>query len=297
MQLPSLKFLRTFHIAARRGSFKAAAEELFITASAVSHQMKQLESHLGVDLFDRTHRTLILTEAGAQFCQRLEAIFASLESATEQLRMRFARSVVRLNAPPFFANELLVPQLAGFSAAHPDVDIQISTRQPEQEGHAADTDISVAVGAGPWPQLTAARLFSQTFVPACAPHLLSEMDQGSHQPSDRHALIMHSKRPDLWDRWAAMHGIGALQPKQWIRFDSMASVVDAAESGVGVALVSAPISAPRFAAGTLARLSDHELTTGEDYFVLIRPEDAVRPPVRALVNWLTERFGSVPAAA
>jgi DNA-binding transcriptional LysR family regulator len=292
MKLPSLKFLRTFHTAARLGSFKAAAEELHITASAVSHQMKELETHLGVDLFDRSHRTLILTEAGAQFCQRLEAIFASLESATEQLRMRFARSVVRLSAPPFFANELLVPQLAGFSAAHPDVDIQISTRQPEQTGHASDTDISVAVGSGPWPQLTAARLFSQTFVPACAPHLLSEMERDAGLPGDRHALIMHSKRPDLWDRWADMHGIGALQPKQWIRFDSMASVVDAAESGVGVALVSAPISAPRFAAGTLARLSDHELTTGEDYFVLIRPEDAVRPPVKALVSWLTERFGT-----
>src|SRR5690348_11683141 len=100
MRLPSLKFLKTFQVAAQRQSFKSAADELCITPSAVSHQVKSLESQLGIPLFDRGPHSLFLNEAGRNYLQALDAIFGRLEAATEQLRMRYGRSVVRLHVPP-----------------------------------------------------------------------------------------------------------------------------------------------------------------------------------------------------
>ena len=297
MRLPSLRFLRTFHVAARVGSFKAAADELCITASAVSHQMKELEAHLGVPLFERGPRSLRLTEAGSQYRECIDSVFASLETAADQLRARFSRAALRLSAPPFFASELLVPQLINFSAVHPDVDIRITTPSASNQAHAASTDISVIVGSGPWPQLSAARLFAQIFVPACAPGLVNELRACSDPFWGGHALLVHSNRPNLWDQWASTHDIGALGSMQRIHFDSMSAVVNAAENSVGIALVSAPIAAARFAAGTLARLCDQELTTGEAYYVLSRPEDTPRQPVQALMTWLLQQFGTGPRAA
>ena len=113
MRLPALKFLRTFQVAANRLSFRLAAEELFVTPSAVSHQIKALEEQLGVVLFERGPRSLTLTEAGRSYLQHVETIFARLERVTEQLQIRHGRSVVRLRTPPFFATELLLPRLLG----------------------------------------------------------------------------------------------------------------------------------------------------------------------------------------
>ena len=107
MRLPSLKFLKTFQVAARLQSFKAAAEELFVTPSAISHQIKALEEHLGVSLFQRGVRTLTLTDAGANYLEHINDIFSKLESVTEQLQVRYGRTIIRLNVPSFFANELL----------------------------------------------------------------------------------------------------------------------------------------------------------------------------------------------
>ena len=137
MATPPLRFLKTFRIAARRGSFKAAADELCITASAVSHQIKILENQLGLVLFERGPRLLTLTAAGVYYLEHIEAVFARLESATEQLRVRFRRQVVRLQVPPFFASELLLPRLKSFSALHGDTDIQIATGITPNEVHAA----------------------------------------------------------------------------------------------------------------------------------------------------------------
>lgn len=260
MRTPSLRFLKTFQIAAKRGSFKAAAGELCVTASAISHQIKVLEDELGLALFERGPRSLALTEAGAHYLEQIDSVFSRLESVTEQLRVRFSRAVVRLQVPPFFASELLLPRLASFSAVHGDIDIQIATDITPNENHASDSDVSIV-------------------------RSVSDLAQ---EP-----LIAHNHRPDLWDRWAAMSGIDPLRPKQLIRFDTMSAVVHAAEQGVGVALVSTPLSASRFLAGSLTELFDAELATGESYYLVTRPGDADLPAVRLLSGWMLQQFGAV----
>jgi LysR family glycine cleavage system transcriptional activator len=288
MRLPSLKFLKTFQIAASRSSFKSAADELFITPSAVSHQIKTLEEQLGVALFDRGAHSLTLTEAGRNYLQHLDSMFARLESVTEQLRARYGRGVVRLHVTPFFATEMLLPKLNSLMAAQPETDVHINTVQA-LESHPPDADVSIVVNALPEDGLACYKLFSQSFVPACAPQLLARNPIRSVADLNRHTLLVHEARRDGWDRWAEALGI-KLRPKNVVRFDTMSAAAQAAEHGVGVALVSSRLGSDRFQHGSLVKLFDTELHTGESYYLLVRPDDAARPDIRALTEWILAEF-------
>src|SRR5580658_2739789 len=204
-------------------------------------------------------------------------MFSRLDYATQQLRMRHAREVVRLQVPPFFASELLLPRLAAFSALHAETDLQIATDITPNDEPAAAFDVSIIVGDGEWSEARATKLFAQAYVPACSPGLLRQLD--IREPSDlaHRPLIAHNQRPHLWERWAAMVGVEMLRPRQLIHFDTMSAVVHAAEQGVGVALVSAPLSASRFSAATLARLFEDALETGESYYLVTRASEVERP--------------------
>ncbi len=202
MRLPSLKFLKTFQVAAVRLSFKAAAEELCITPSAVSHQIKALEEQLGVPLFERGPHSLTLTEAGQHYLQHMDSVFSRLESVTEQLQVRYGRGVVRLHMPPYFAAELLLPRLPSLLEAQPDTDIHINTAMVPLQPHPADADVSIVVNAVPESGLDCHKLFSQAFVPACAPSLLLRSPIRVVEDLNRHTLIVHEARLDAWERWS-----------------------------------------------------------------------------------------------
>ena len=127
-RLPPMRSLRVFQVAARHLSFKMAAEELFLTASAVSHQVKKLESFLGLELFLRKTRALELTAPGENYFEYLDAMFTRLQTETHQLRAEYGRKMIRLCMPPFFASELFLPKMDAFQTIMPDIDIQISNR-------------------------------------------------------------------------------------------------------------------------------------------------------------------------
>ena len=291
MRLPSLKFLKTFQVAAARQSFKAAADTLCITPSAVSRQIRTLEEQLGVALFERGPSSLALTEAGTSYLQQMESVFARLEAATEQLRTRHGRELVRLQIPPFFATEMLLPRLPAFLDARPNTDVHINTATPSLQTHPPDADLSIIVGAAPEDGCAHHKLFSQTFVPACAPSLLARKPIERVEDLNRHTLIAHATRRDGWRRWSEALGV-ELRPQKLVRFDTMHAAAHAAEHGVGVALVSTRIGAERFAQGSLVRLFDAELETGESYYLLMRQEDAARPDVQALTRWLLDEFSA-----
>jgi LysR family transcriptional regulator, glycine cleavage system transcriptional activator len=291
MRLPSLKFLKTFQVAAARVSFKAAADELCITPSAVSHQIKTLEEQLGVALFERGPHSLTLTEAGTSYLQQMESVFARLEAVTEQLQIRYGREVVRLHIPPFFATEMLLPRLPAFLDARPDTDVHINTATTRLQTHPPEADLSIVVGAAPEEGCSCHKLFSQTFVPACAPSLLARKPIERVEDLNRHTLIVHEARRDGWRRWSEALGV-ELRPRKLVRFDTMHAAAQAAEHGVGVALVSSRIGAERFTQGSLVRLFDAELETGESYFLIMRKEDAARPDVQALTRWLLDEFSA-----
>lgn len=291
MRLPSLKFLKTFQVAAARSSFKAAAEELFITPSAVSHQIKTLEEQLGVALFERGPHSLTLTEAGKNYLRHVDTVFTRLEAVTEQLRVTHGRGVVRLHVPPFFATEMLLPKLQAFLEAQPDTDIHINTILAPLQIHPAEADLSIIVGAAPERGYSSHKLFSQSFVPAAAPTLLARQPVTCVEDLNRHSLIVHEARRNGWQQWSEAMGI-TLRPKKLLRFDTMYAAAEAAEHGAGIALVSSRLANERFAHGTLAKVFDTELHTGESYYLILRTEDEQREDVQALTQWIVREFSA-----
>ena len=288
MRTPSLKAIKTFQIAARHSSFAVAADELCITPSAVSHQIKTLETQLGLPLFSRGARALALTDAGARYLEQIDDLFTRLDAVTEQLRARFGRSSVRLHVPAYFASEMLLPRLSEFARLHPGIDLRIETQGARGRAHAAEADISVVVGTGPWTGLVAHPLIAQSLVPAASPGLLAEKPVRSHEDLNSHTLLVHEARRDDWDRWAASVGLKTLNPAQIVRIDSMSAAMRAAEKRIGIALLPAELSRRKFDSGRLARVFDDELVTQEDYTLLVRTEDENRDDIRALCAWLIE---------
>ena len=289
MRTPSLKAIKTFQIAAKHSSFAVAADELCITPSAVSHQIKTLETQLGLPLFSRSARALALTDAGSRYLEQIDDLFMRLESVTEQLRARYGRNSVRLHVPAYFASEMLLPRLSEFSKLHDGIDLRIETQGVHGRTHAAEADISVVCGTGPWNNsLIAHPLFAQTMVPACSPELFSERPVLRYEDLNQHTLLVHEARRDDWDRWATAVGMKALQPAQIVRIDSMSAATRAAEKSIGIALLPAELSRRKFASGRLKRVFDDELVTHEEYTLLVRTEDENRDDIRALCAWLME---------
>ena len=290
MHLPSLKYLRTFQVAGKFLSFKKAAEELSVTPSAVSHQVKNLEIFLGVTLFERQPRSLAFTAAGRNYFDFLDGMFARLESETRQLWTQYGRSIVRLSVPPFFANEALLPRLASFQGSYADTDIRVTTVPSAMRTHPPEADLSILLGKDSREELATYRLFKHRVVTACAPSLLKEQGRKSFDTLDGQTLIVHELREDIWERWATALGIPAPRPKKLIRFDSMSAVVRAAERGLGVALVAWPTSRGYFESGALVRLYDVEIEVGDEFYLAHRPEEIRRPEVRNLADWIVKEF-------
>ncbi len=288
MRTPSLKAIKTFQVAARHSSFAVAADELCITPSAVSHQIKTLEAQLGLALFARGVRALTLTDAGARYLQQIDDLFTRLDSVTDQLRARHGRTIVRLHVPPYFASEMLLPRLSEFSKVNDGVDLRIDTSVSHGRSHPADADISVVVGSGAWSGLVACPLLAQNMVPACSPALFAERPVRRYEDLNEHTLLVHESRRDDWDRWAAAVGMKTLQPAQIVRLDSMADTTRAAEKSLGIALLPARLSRRKFAIGRLKQVFDDALLTQEDYVLLVRTEDQHREEIRALRAWLLE---------
>ena len=290
MRLPSTKTLRAFQLAARSGSFKTAASQLFLTPSAVSHQIRALEEEVGVTLFHRGARTLTLTDAGATYLAEIEYLFERLDAATRELRARSGRSTLRLRVASFFASEFLLPRLAALHAAQPEIDLEIDTDGTGTDVHPPDADVSIVLGSGNWNELQSHRLFSQTYVPAASPALLTRTPLATIEQLDGQTLLVFEARKDGWERWAESAGLQMPRPRKRIAFNNMSSLVRATERSAGIGLIPGTLSAERFRAKSLTRLFDHEWTTEDSYFLVHRAEVAARPEVMAFRKWLLDEL-------
>ena len=146
---PSLRGLRTFCVAARHGSFREASEELHVTASAVSHQIKSLEDELGTPLFERNGRDRVLTSTGESLYADVSPLIEQLDSVVAGHKSDGVRSSIRISVQPFFASEYFVPRLSEFAARHPEIDIQVGTSDESTEKHPADSDLSIRLFRSP----------------------------------------------------------------------------------------------------------------------------------------------------
>jgi LysR family glycine cleavage system transcriptional activator len=287
---PPLKNLRAFCAAARHRSFKFAADELCVTPSAVSHQMKELEAALGMRLFERKTRALELTTAAHRLLDEVEPLLEALDRTLAQMARRNGRQTLRVRLPALFANELFIPRLSAFCEANPHIDVQLDTRDPRPAAHPPTADISIVLADAAPAGMKSVRLFSSPLIAVCAREYAPRIAQLGRDVFGTLALIVDRTRPFAWDSWAEEVGLDTPEPKQVIELDTMSAVVRAAERGLGVALVPLVLCDSWMRSGALVRVFAVQLATNDSYYLVSRPKDAEKPQVRALTRWALQEY-------
>lgn len=286
----SLRELRTFCIAAEHESFREAAEKLFVTASAVSHQIKSLETELGKRLFERGPRALRLTTDGEMLYGDMQPLLKQIDEVSERHRSETPRSVLNISVQPFFASELFVPRLAGFRELHPDIDIVVETSDESQEKHPAAADASIRLFTSPPADLAHRRLFPLRFIPVGSPELYDRIDMRAGRIASDLPLIVHDSRPKAWQQWERSSGIRLPRNSSTVRMDSMIAVARAAERGLGAALFPQRLGDRWLKDGTLVPLFEHELEVKDAYYFAHRKELSMDSNVRLLEAWVLQEF-------
>ena len=286
----SLRSLRTFCVAAKYQSFRAAADELFITSSAISHQIKSLEEELGLKLFERSARELTLTETGKALYDDISPLIEQLDSVVATYKTSVPRESVRVSVQPFFASEFFVPRLSDFTAEHPEIDIQVGTSDESAEKHPTDSDLSIRLFKSPPADLSSNLLFPLRMVPAGSPEFKKQMRvQGNKILSD-FPIIVHETRSQAWAHWQKASGIQLPKNSKVTRLDSMIAVVRAAEQGIGAALVPVPLADLWFQQGSIVRLFDRELIADVSYYLVGKEGSAETGSVALLRDWILQNF-------
>jgi LysR family glycine cleavage system transcriptional activator len=295
--LPPLTALRTFEVAARHLNFTRAAHELCVTQTAVSHQVRQLEAHLGAALFARDGRGLRLTEEGASWARELHEVFARLHDANRRLReaARNLQPAVTVSVLPSFATRWLVPRLGSFFAEHPGIDVRISPSERLVDLAEEPIDLGIRFGTGRYPGLLVRKLADDALELVCSPALLKRKKLESLADLRRHTLL-HDDEPEAWSRYLQRHAAAQdIDSTRGSVFLDSSMLVAAAVDGQGVALVRRSLAVDELASGRLVRplpkLSPLPLPRA--YYVAGSRERLARPPVAAFRAWLLVQAASL----
>jgi LysR family glycine cleavage system transcriptional activator len=299
-RLPSLNSLRAFEAAARHGSLSRAAQELHVTHSALSHQIKALETELGMALFRRTGRGLVPTEAGRLLLPALGEAFGRIRAAVEAVRRGPRAGVLTLSVEPSFAARWLVLRLGRFRAAHGQVELRLLPSEDVVDLAREDVDLAIRYGRGDWPDLQADLLFHARVFPVASPDLLAA-GPPLREPADlrRHTLL-HEDSDLYWREWLVAAGAGAVDASRGPRFATAHLALAAAAAGQGIALADDALAAADLADGRLVRLFRVEIATEHGYWLLIPRHAAGRPELSAFRSWILDevrRTGAGSAAA
>lgn len=282
-RLPPLNALRAFEAAARHLSFTKAAEELHVTQAAVSHQIKGLEEWLGLPLFRRMNRGLVLTDAGQTYLPPLREALDTMANATERLIRKDATGALTISTMPSFAAKWLVLRLGRFQAAQPELELRLHTTSQMVDFAQQDVDVAIRFGSGNWPDLRVERLLNEDIFPVCCPSLLPTLAR----PEDlgRHTLL-HDDYIVTWGDWLMLAGVDGVDGSRGPRFTDSALVLQAAMEGHGVALARQVLVADDLTAGRLARPFDVALTGRYAYYLVAPPHYFQRPKIKAFRDWI-----------
>ena len=303
-QLPPLNSLRVFESAARNLSFSKAADELFVTKAAVSHQIKALEDHLGFPLFDRKNRAIELTEAAKVALPKLREAFSTLSEAVQLMRRYTEHASVNVCMAPSFAAKWLVPRLHKFSGTHPEIDMQItgddtlitsrnSSANMDDWFRSDKIDVIIRFGSGNYPGYRVDKLFDVAAVPLCSPKLLTEGEHPLKEPSDlRYHTLLHDDtgyagRPS-WESWLELADVEGVDTRRGLHFNHVLLVLGGAIDEQGIGLSMEPLAQYDIDAGRLCIPFDLKMPLENSYHV-IRPEQtSENESVEAFVSWILE---------
>lgn len=289
-RLPPLNAVRAFEAAARHLSFTRAAEELNVTQAAVSHQVKALEERLGVTLFRRLNRGLILTDAGTLYLRELESILDRLEQATERLRASEAAALLTVSTGTSFASKWLVPRLQRFRERCPDLDVRIDANDALTDFRRDNVDLAIRYGRGIYPGLRSVKLMQDIVFPVCSPRLL-EGPQPLREPEDLkyHTLLHDQGVVEDWPSWLRTAGVTGVDASRGPSFSLSAMLVEAAIAGQGVALTRRSMVAHDLREGRLVQpFSSVTLRSEFSYWVVCPEATADKPKIAEFRTWLVE---------
>jgi len=287
-RLPPLNALRAFEAAARHLSFTKAAEELFVTQAAVSHQVKALEAWLGQSLFMRKSRALYLTEAGQTYLGPLGHAFDEIDTATARLSALDSSGTLTVSVLPSIAAKWLVPRMRGFRERYPEIDVRLSPSTHLTDFSREAVDVVLRYGRGDWPGMRADQFLAEDIFPVCSPELL----HGAHpllEPKDlKYHTLLHDDYFEDWTRWMLAAGVTDIDSEHGPVYEDSANLLQAAIAGEGVALGRSALAADDLAAGRLVKAFDISLPVEYAYYVVAPEASADRPKVADFREWVIE---------
>ncbi|TAJ32814.1 MAG: LysR family transcriptional regulator [Reyranella sp.] len=289
--------MQAFELAARTGSFKAAAEQLHITASAVSHRIAGLERQLGAKLFERGPRGVVLAPAGHTLASTTGRAFGDLSRALA--RQGSGSRKLRVSAVPIFATHFLLPRIGQFIAQHPEIEVQVEASMRMADMEAGLIDVAMRYGDGKFPGVAAEKVMDLAAVPVGAPALAKRLRLRTPADLARAPQVRVSPFGASWTEWA--EGAG-LEPEAFerkgqksIQLDGMGQALRAAAHGLGIALAFEPLVDSEIASGALVKLGPAVPTRGQIWFVC-RPQDRGLPAIRALRRWMQAELSAMKDA-
>jgi DNA-binding transcriptional LysR family regulator len=290
-RLPQVAFFQGFEAAARNLSFTKAAAELFITQSAVSRQIKALEDHLGVALFERRARSLILNEHGQALYGVVGDVLDRLQAAVDRLKTDSRTRQLSITTTTGFASLWLIPRLPRFTSLRPGIDVRISATTDMLNLERSLVDLAVRYCPPEMVPEGAVRLFGEEILPVCSPSLLRE--KPLRRPTDlRDHTLLHFDYPGAvklfmdWGTWLTALGIGKLRSAGSLHFTQYEQMIQAAINGQGVALGRDPLVKDLIQAGTLVAPFNSALVGSRAHFLVESPAAAGKPHVRQFADWL-----------
>jgi len=257
--------LRTFESVGRLRSFTEAAEELHLTVSAVSHQIRAIESFYGVKLLQRGHRDVSLTKSGEALRNVVEACLDQLTTIGKSLRNVQANRL-SLSAPPSLVSRWLMPRLGGFLGAHPDVDFKLHATQELVDLDAEDVDFAIRYGQGAWPGLHSEKLFDEEVFPIASPAYVEK--NHIRDASDLAKCVLLRDDFFNWDDWSNQTGTPLGTKAAGPVYGDSSLLLQAAESGQGIALGRSILVKDALTAGTLVRIGTDALKASGSYYLV-----------------------------
>jgi LysR family glycine cleavage system transcriptional activator len=285
MARPPLGALRAFEAAARLASFKAAAAELFVTPTAISHQIRQLESHLGVRVLDRSPRAVTLTVEGRILFDAVARAFATIDEAADRLQQQRSAPATTLSATTSFLSQWLVPRLDLLRQAMPHLELRLHASERLVELRPGVIDVAIRYGKGPFANVDAVALRQDAFAPVCSPSLrVAKLEDLQRAPLIHiDGRVAPRPAPD-WTRWCEAAGVADLDTRKGLRFSDSQHAVQAAIAGHGVAIVSVVLVADALRSGLLQQPFAPTLP-GDTYHFACAPELRDRPAIVHLRDW------------
>ncbi|MDI1302451.1 MAG: LysR substrate-binding domain-containing protein [bacterium] len=291
--LSSLNLLRAFEAAARLGSFKQAADELCITASAVSQQVKTLEEQLNVLLFDRQPRGISLTAAGQRYATDILPHLAAISEATARVQQAQERRLLRVTMMPPLASRIVLPRLADFQNRHPGIELRVDTSVRDQDLQQRQTDLAIRYGMPPWPGCAHEKLADLFIQAICPPAVAAAFDLLARPLNLVRAPLVHmTERPDSWPRFFAQLGLGTPTPAAEFFVNDYPAAIEAAES-LGAALAVLPLEKVLIDSGRVTAIGPQLGPLPEAMHAVMLTEKQDDPAIRAFLGWLREQLSAL----